>query len=555
MSLSVPAAPQRRLKDAAFCASLGCLCFIRRWFDLDILQVRGLDFYRSAPRDPGFMVATLISCALLALTFWLLAQWVRQARNPRLTAIARCVTLLVITYAIESMRRYWNSEFRLIDWTSNGILIALEFGLAIGAGMAAVGNARILHVARSVVLLAGWLIPVMLIDFLWSHPKAPSSEFQARGGLPPLPARSTAGRTPGSRVVWLLFDEFDQHLAFDERPVGLQLPELDRLRSESLVANRVMQSANATVISVPSLLSGQVFEITQPMDAGNLLVQPAGLETFWNWRDQPNVFQEARQMGANTSLIGWQLPYCRLIGDSLVHCFEQPGGHPANALLREIQASEESVWANIGFLFYMQVQNLMDLFRPLDEAVSPDIRDTFVQRRQLRQFLAIRDRTYREIADPQMDFIFAHFPTPHMFAIYDRHRADFALSPNTNYLDNLALVDRTVGEIRRTLEKAGLWDSTTLMITSDHAVRPAMWHNRYNWNAAFERLIGPGASRTVPFILKLARQHEGAVYEPSVSNVTATQLSLAALRGEVATPRQAATWLFHQGSQPLVSAR
>jgi len=154
-----------------------------------------------------------------------------------------------------------------------------------------------------------------------------------------------------------------------------------------------------------------------------------------------------------------------------------------------------------------------------------------------------------------MDFVFVHFPTPHMFAIYDRHRADFALSPNTNYLDNLALVDRTVGEVRDTLEKAGLWESTTLMITSDHAVRPSMWHNRYNWNAAFEQLIGPGASRTVPFILKLARQHEAAVYEPSVSNLTVTQLSLAALGGEVATPQQAVAWLSSQGSRRLVSER
>jgi len=335
----------------------------------------------------------------------------------------------------------------------------------------------------------------------------------------------------------------------------LVLSELDRLRSESLVANRVLQTADATVIAIPSLLSGQLFETTQPMDAGTLWVRPAGLENFWNWRDQPNVFQQARRLGANTSLIGWQLPYCRLIGDSLVHCFEQVGGHPANALLREMQASEESVWANVEFLFYMQAQNLLDFFRPLDDAVSPEIRDAFVQRRQLRQFLAIRDHAYREIADPKMDFVFVHFPTPHMFAIYDRHRADFALSPDTNYLDNLALVDRTVGEIRHALEKAGLWESTTLMITSDHALRPHMWRNGYNWNAAFDQLIGPGASRTVPFILKLAWQHEGAVYEPSVSNLTVTQLSMAALSGEVVTPRQAVAWLAGKGSQPLVSAR
>jgi Type I phosphodiesterase / nucleotide pyrophosphatase len=554
MPISIPATARYRLRDFLFCASLGCLCFIRRWFDLEILQVRGLDFYRSAPRDSDLLVATLLSSSILALLFLLLAQLVRRANNSHLTAIARCATLLLIAFVVESMRRYWNSEFRLIDWTSNGILIAIEFGLALGAGMAVMGNSRILHAASTVVLGAGLLVPAMLIDYSWAQQTEPSA-FQPRAGLPPLSARPAVRTNPASRVVWLLFDEFDQHLAFDERPAGVELSELDRLRSESLVANRVLQTSNATVIAVPSLLSGEAFDLTQPMDARTLWVKQAGSETFWDWRDQPNVFQQARRWGANTSLIGWQLPYCRLIGDSLVHCFEQPGGHPANALLREIQASEEGVWANVGFLFQLQMQNLIDLFRPQEEALSSDVRDAFVQRRQLRQFVAIRDRAYREIADPQMDFVFVHFPTPHLFAIYDRHRANFTLSPDTNYLDNLALVDRTVGEIRDILEKAGMWGSTTLMVTSDHAVRPSMWHGRYNWPPAFEQLIGPGAPRTVPFILKLAGQHEGVVYEPSVSNVSATQLSLAALSGEVATPKQAVTWLTRQGVRPLVSER
>ena len=57
MSISFPATARNRLKDALFCASLGCLCFIRRWFDLEILQVRGLDFYRLAPRDSGLLAA------------------------------------------------------------------------------------------------------------------------------------------------------------------------------------------------------------------------------------------------------------------------------------------------------------------------------------------------------------------------------------------------------------------------------------------------------------------------------------------------------------------
>jgi hypothetical protein len=555
MSLPIPAAARAPLKDGLFCISLGSLCFIRRWFDLEILQVPGLDFYRSKPRDSRLLIATLLASLALALGFWILGQLVRRAGEPRLKAFARCVTLLVMTFAVESMRRYWNSEIGLIDWSSNGILIAIEFTLAVGARMAIMGNQRILRAGRTVVLLAGFLLPAMLIDFFWGHSRVERSAFLPRTGLPVLPPRRAAGKSPAPRVVWLLFDEFDQHLAFDGRPLGLELPELDRLRAESLVANRVLQTATATVVAVPSLLSGQAFERTQFMDARTLLVQPPGAIEMSPWREQPNVFGQARRLGANTSLIGWQLPYCRLIGDSLVHCFERPGGHPPGALLREMQASEHDVGDTVEFLFYMQMENLLDMLRPQEEAVSPDVRDAFVQERQLRQFLAIRQTAYREISDLQMDFVFVHFPTPHLFAIYDRRRSDFALRPDINYLDNLALVDRTVGEIRRNLEQAGLWESTTLMVTSDHALRPAMWHNRYNWTQQFERLIGPGASRTVPFILKLAGQHEETVYEPSVSNVDATQLSLAALSGEVTTPQQAIVWLKRQSARQLVSAR
>ena len=555
MPLPFPAPSQRALKDALFCLSLGSLCFVRRWFDLEILQIPALDFYRSGPRDSGLLVATLLGSFLLGLEFWLLAQLVRRADNQRLMGFARSATLMVMTYALESMRRYWNSEFGLIDWSSNGILMGLEFTLAVGAGMALMGNARILRAGRAVVLLSAFLLPVMLIDFVWIHPAAAAAAFRPRPNLPMLRTRPAAGKNAPPRVVWLLFDEFDQHMAFDERPRGLDLPELDRLRTESMVANRVLQTADATVVAVPSLLSGQAFERTQFVDAGNMLIQAPGSAALLPWRDQLNVFQQARHMGANTSLIGWQLPYCRVIGDSLVHCFDQPGGHPPGALLREMQASEDSLWDTIRFLFYMQMQNLLDMFRPQGDAVSPDIRDAFVQRRQLEQFLTIRARANQEIADPQMDFVFVHFPTPHLFAIYDRKLSDFALSPDTNYLDNLALVDRTVGEIRRGLERSGRWESTTLMVTSDHAFRPAMWRDRYNWTAEFGRLIGRGSSRTVPFILKLAGHSEGTVYEPSVSNVVAAQLSIAVLSGEVATPQEASAWLLGRSGHPMVSAR
>ena len=64
MPLPVPVEEHSRLRDVLLCLALGNLCFVQRWFDLEILQVRDLDFYRSAPSDRGLLIATLISSSI-----------------------------------------------------------------------------------------------------------------------------------------------------------------------------------------------------------------------------------------------------------------------------------------------------------------------------------------------------------------------------------------------------------------------------------------------------------------------------------------------------------
>ena len=39
------------------------------------------------------------------------------------------------------------------------------------------------------------------------------------------------GDTSQPRVVWLIFDELDERVAFAARPANLSLPEFDRLRA------------------------------------------------------------------------------------------------------------------------------------------------------------------------------------------------------------------------------------------------------------------------------------------------------------------------------------
>jgi hypothetical protein len=414
------------------------------------------------------------------------------------------------------------------------------------------GNTRVLGPARHVALMLTLLFPSLMIDFAVSRVNAePASAFLAKPSLPMLPVR--AG--PQHRVIWMLFDELDQRLAFDARQPSVNLPELDRLRAESFVASHATQTAPWTIIALPSLLSGRVFSRAELVDAGTLRLYPEGSPQALNWGEESNVFREARALGVNAELVGWHHPYCRVFGDSMVRCLDVPGGHPTDALLRELTATDRGVLPMVASLFRLQLENLLDMLRSSGPAGSENLGSPFVQRRQLQQYFLIRDHAYSAAADPRIGFLFVHFPAPHLFAIYDRNRKDFTLSASTGYFDNLALVDRTVGEMRRSLERAGLWEGTSIVITSDHGLRPELWRGRYNWTPELQRLTEGGASDTVPLIVKLAGRDRPLAYDKPFSNVVTGALSLAILGGRVSTAAETAAWLDEHAALRVQSSR
>lgn len=546
MPLPISPAARHELKRIIICISLGNLCFLRRWYDIEHLQARAVDYFRSGPADHTLLSATLIAAKILAAAFWLAWWLVRRSGSPRLRVWAHAGFLLVLMFPIESIRRYWNIQVHHFDYGASISLFVVEALLAWGIVMRFRGNPRVVLTARRVVLMLIFFGPSLLFDLSWAAAaREPVSAFQPRPSLPMLPARTR----PRSRVVWLLFDEFDQRLAFDERPSSVALPELDRLRSESVVANHATQTAPWTILALPSLLSSRLFVRADLADASTLLLFTPDSHLGVNWRDEPNVFQRARKIGANAAVVGWHHPYCRVLGDSLVRCFEEVNGHPTDAALHELAATNDGLLKTVLYLFHLQWENFRDMFRPDDQAVSQQLKAAFEQRRQLGQYFAIRDRVSQDSVDPQIDFLFVHMPTPHLFAIYDRRRGDFTLSSRTSYLDNLALVDRTIGELRCKLEQAGLWDSTTVLITGDHGLRPALWRGGYNWTPEIAQLTAREPSETVPFIVKLAGRREGVVYRKTFSNIVSADLTLAVLRGEISRADQLTSWLDRRSSK------
>jgi hypothetical protein len=211
--------------------------------------------------------------------------------------------------------------------------------------------------------------------------------------------------------------------------------------------------------------------------------------------------------------------------------------------LREQNASQEGAVRMAGLLFRLQFENLKDMYRFDGISGSENLKDAYVQSQQQQEYFRIRDHAYADAVDPRVGFLMLHFPTPHMYAIYNRWRRDFTLDSTIDYLDNLALVDRTLGELRAKIETAGLWNRTTILITADHGFRPDMWRGRYGWTQNMERISERGASHLVPFILKLAGKREHLILDRPFSNIVSSDLAMAVISGQISSAGQAADWI------------
>ena len=297
-----------------------------------------------------------------------------------------------------------------------------------------------------------------------------------RRRLGPRPARwlGLAAR----RVLWIVYDEMDQRTTFDARPRDLRLPEFDRLRAESFAASSALPPADRTERSMPAFLTGLRVTDARLVGRNQLRLQVEGRAGAFVWSGADTIFARARAAGVNTGLAGFFLPYCAMIGDSLTTCQWQPcvtcgrlTGVFGNSL-------GESMWHQ-----------------------ASELAPQYGRRRHLAAFRTLQEASVALAADPSIGLALLHLPVPHEPGIYDRARSDFSIraAAGDPYTHNLALADRSLGQLRAAVDAAGLSARTTVMVFGDHGRRS---------HADGESIADP----RVPFLVKLAGQSQGVAY-------------------------------------------
>lgn len=518
--------------------SLANLWFMTNWIAAYARLRPANLYYFGEPPGWTFFAGAILNVLLLALLIWLAARLVRGGGSRWLRVLAGWAFLFSLLIPLNVWRLHSGLAGSQVRDTLGlvGAVLVLLVALA-----ALVLMARNLGVAvRGAMVLVTVLAPFVLVTFgqsAWAairYGLLDPAEFRDQAAAGPV-----APADPGEagRVVWLVFDELDQHLAFRDRPADVELPAFDRLRDEAIYAPEVEPVAFSTELAIPAFLTGERVLEAEGVAANELRVVTDTAAPAGRLGELRTVFTEARERGLDAALVGWYHPYCRMLADELTRCAWYPhidgdrGLTLGRAMLEQQRRFLGSVpgFHRIGWMLGADL-NVFDELLGVPGAAS-----------HTRQYRRILDAALAVAADPEIELVFIHLPVPHLPPIYDRAAGRFEPGPGADYFDNLVLADRTLATLRDAMERAGVWDSTAVLVTSDHPQRiPVRSVHGDVGRAEHERYLAEHGR--VPFLLKMPGQTRGTVVDAPFSALVAHEIVLRLLNGH-ATPGQVAGWI------------
>ena len=510
------------LKNLAIALSLANLCFLQVWAELFDPAYR---FYAKDPPSAVNIAAAFLNISVLSFLVWGALHLSNSARTKTVQILGRLGLVFTLVVALNAM--YFETLKMAGPFERQGIFYFV-FVMVILLSILT-SPMRFLGIGQGLALLLFPFVLVTLGHAIWIL-LAPGSGSSLADKPPavtlPLPPE------PRPRVLWMVFDELDQRLVFSERPATIRLPELDRFKAQAVYANHGYPPGDRTLRSLPAFTTGKRISRVNPVGVDELILTLAEGGEEIPWSTMPNIFTEAYDGGFNTALVGAYFPSCRIIGESLTTCswhatgfWNYSSGTLSANVLHQVMVLAHTI-PIVGPLYFEY------------DAWS----GTAGRSKSQEAYQQVLQRALRTSTDPRLGLVLIHWPVPHPPGIYDRVTDSLALAGN--YLDNLELVDRALGEIRTAMEDAGLWDKSVVLVTSDHWWRTNEWSGMAGWTEEEEAISGDKeADHRVPFMLKMPGQKETLDYTEVFNTVLTHDLLLAILREEISTPREVADWL------------
>jgi hypothetical protein len=148
------------------------------------------------------------------------------------------------------------------------------------------------------------------------------------------------------------------------------------------------------------------------------------------------------------------------------------------------------------------------------------------------------------IAHNNIRFVFMHLPVPHPPGIYDR--ATGKLRDAGTYIDNLALADRSLGELISSLNATASANNTTLIVSSDHSWRTPMWRSNGGLSGEEEAASRGEFDARPMLMIHFAQQSSEVIVSQPFPQVALHEIIASMLRGRIQSTPDLETWLKTQ---------
>ncbi len=479
-------------KDLIIALSFANIIFYKYWSVIIYFNPSNSYYFKNFPSAKTYL-AFIISELIAGLVVWLGIKLLRYLNNKFILKASKVIfSLVVLNFFYELI---WNHAEKLEVY--GDIYHYLPTTLFVFFIIYLLIKRKFIKTAAGASILIAPFVLVIFGQAIWMMTNADFKNTSETIANPLVIKQDKA--LP--RAVWLLFDEMDQRFAFDDRPKYVKLPEFDRFKNQAFYATNVTQTGDKTGKAIPSLFTGKIVQKTDTVNSSEMMITYKDASKAVKWSQEPDIFSEARKLGLKTALSGDGHPYSRILGHKIDYCQWYDDDW--------IPDPSASLWYNI--------YNQLAFLSPFDEG-----------RRGSQIHSEIFNDAQNLVVNPDYQLVFIHFLIPHAPRINEKW--GLINATQWGYFGNLELADQTFGSLRKSMEEQGLWEDTTILITSDHQWRKS------------DRIDGKKDPR-VPFILKIAGEKNGTVYQSPFNAVLTKEVLLAILKKQIKTNYDLTEWL------------
>lgn len=508
---------------AAF--SLAVLWFVTVWKPL--IFTTNNHYFDSAPFPGLAYLALFIDVVFLAAIFLILIKlsgFVSGVWTRRVIQIAFLVLALCAFSGLSSEILKWASP-STVNYVNVPLPAAVLFFCV---AFSAQRKFSLSAITSNLKLLALFLLPFGLLVCaqlfgVWfnADPKSLSPESVVKD----VPASQTSPLS--QRVVWVIFDEADYAALTTAAKNNADLSDIGLLTDQSFVAKNAFPPAFHTKEAIPSLLTGKLLQTVEPLSANDATLYPKDGSAPLNLRESDNIVAEVSQLGGKIGISGWYHPYPRIFQEKISHGFWSSGNYP--------QCSDWSAMTLCAVdNFRLSLWNLPFMTRMFPSLWDVNLKNEEARARQVERHRFLAEKADELASNPKLDFLFFHFSVPHSPFIGRRDSA----AGRESYFNSLEVVNDTIKQLREALEKAGQWDETVLIVSSDHWWREKTLKD-FEYLPAEERAAAASDIR-IPFMVKFAGQKSRFDYEPPFNTVITRGLILSIFKGEIKNPGELA---------------